>query len=70
MFTKRKIVPQKNPIGFGKLQPIENQFFLTEAPVIISPLIKKESCNFSLVSDLTLPVVELVQDDFLPLMVN
>ena len=37
-----------------KPQPIENKFFFKEAPVNISPLIKKKTSSFSLTSDLTL----------------
>ena len=37
-----------------KPQPIENKFLFEEAPVNISPLIKKKTSSFSLTSDLTL----------------
>ena len=37
-----------------KPHPIENKFLFEEAPVNISPLIKKKTSSFSLTSDLTL----------------
>ena len=53
-----------------KPQPIENKFLFEEAPVNISPFIKKKTSSFSLTSDLTLLWLNCSRATSLFLMVN